>query len=137
MHDFCSLILNVMKATMILLTTIIQLMPINYSIVDDISSALRNGQTSTITKYFANSVDVTILEDQSFVDKRSASSKVNNFFSDKKISGYKIIHKGKSKGKDSVYTIGNLNTDKGKYQIYIFISGHNGTYQIEEIKIEN
>lgn len=126
-----------MKATMIFLIMISQLIFTDYSIVENISTALRNGQASTITKYFANSVDVTILEDQSFLDKRSASTKVNTFFSDKKIIGYKVIHEGKSKGKDSVYTIGNLNTDKGKYQIYMFITGQNGTYQIEEIKIEN
>ena len=97
---------------------------------------MKSGNTADINQYFANSVDVTILEFQDFLDKQATVKRVNAFFSDKTISGYKIIHEGKSKGKDSVYTIGTLKTDKGDFKIYMFITFQNGKHLIEEIKIE-
>ena len=107
------------------------------NVIANISSALKSGNTSAINQYFANSVDVTILDFQDFLDKGATIAKVNAFFADKSISGYKIIHEGKSKGRDSVYTIGTLKTQQGNYKIYMFITtSHEGSNFIEEIKIE-
>ena len=125
-----------MKAIIIFSILLGQLIGVEASVIDTISSALRNGQPSSLNQYYAGSVDVTILDFQDFVDKGTAISKVNNFFNGKVVTGYKIIHEGKSKGKDSVYTIGALTTDKGKYQVYMFITSKDGKYFIEEIKIE-
>jgi len=106
------------------------------SVVDTISTALRSGNTSEINKYFANSVDVTILDYHDFLNKTSTIKKVNEFFNNKSVNSYKIIHEGKSKGRDSVYTIGTLSTNEGAFKIYMFITSKGGQHFIEEIKIE-
>ena len=125
-----------MKALLIISFLVGSLFTDSASVIDNISLALRSGNTAEINQYFANSVDVTILDFQDFLDKRSTVQRVNAFFANKSINGYKIIHEGKSKGKDSVYTIGTLKTDKGDYKIYMFITSKDGKHFIEEIKIE-
>jgi len=125
-----------MKALLIISFLASSLFTNSASVIDTISSALRSGRTSEINQYFANSVDVTILDFQDFLDKGATVQKVNAFFAGKSISGYKVIHEGKSKGKDSVYTIGTLTTDQGDYKIYMFITTKGDKYFIEEIKIE-
>lgn len=113
-----------------------QLVGVDSSVVDKISTAIRSGEATSLNQYYASAVDVTILNFQDFLDKSSASKKVNDFFNGKKVMGYKVNHEGKSKGKDSVYTIGTLSTDQGDFQMYMFISSKAGKYFIEEIKIE-
>ena len=109
---------------------------IDTSIVDQISQALRAGETSVLNAYYAPSVDVTIMDYQGFLDKTTVHQKVNQFFSNHTIEKYEIVHEGKSKGSDSVYTIGTLYTNQGKYRVYLFITTRNGKDRIEEIKIE-
>lgn len=106
------------------------------NVIENISTALKSGNTQAINQYFATSVDVTILDYQDFLDKSTAIRKVSAFFSNKSINSYKIIHEGKSKGRDSVYTIGTLTTKQGKFKIYMFITATSGNNFIEEIKIE-
>jgi len=108
----------------------------NTSVVESISSAIRSGDSNQISEYLGSTVDVTILDFHGFVDKATTTRKVNEFFQDKSIDGYKIIHTGKSKGKESVYTIGKLKTDKGQFNIYMFITENMDNHTIQEIKIE-
>lgn len=125
-----------MKALLIISFLIGTLNTDSASVIDNISAALKSGNTAEVNKYFANSVDVTILDYQDFLEKGATIQKVNSFFADKEVTGYKIIHEGKSKGKDSVYTIGTLKTDQGEFKIYMFITSQGGKHLIEEIKIE-
>ena len=126
-----------MKALLIISFLLSSLITDSASVIDNISSALKSGNTTAINQYFANSVDVTILDFQDFLDKGATVRRVNAFFSGKSLTGYKIIHEGKSKGKDSVYTIGTLKTDKRDFKIYMFITSKDGKHFIEEIKIES
>lgn len=121
---------------MIITFIAVQLLPNSGSVVDSISSAIRSGDTDQISSYFGTAVDVTILDFHGFVDKATTTEKVNQFFSDKSVDTYKVIHSGKSKGKESVYTIGQLKTDQGQYKVYMFITELNGSHTIQEIKIE-
>jgi len=125
-----------MKALMIISFLTVQLFSSSNTAVDTISTALRTGDSKQISEYFGTSVDVTILDFHGFVDKATTTKKVNEFFSDKAVDGYKVIHSGKSKGKESVYTIGQLKTDKGVYKVYMFISELKDSHIIQEIKIE-
>lgn len=126
-----------MKALLIISLLTVSWVSDNASVVDTISTALRSGDTKEVNKYFANSVDVTIIDYQDFLNRNNTIQRVNAFFSNKQVTGYDIIHEGKSKGKDSVYTIGTLITDKGDYKIYMFITTKNKNHFIEEIKIES
>jgi len=125
-----------MKALLIISFLAVQLSNSGVSVVDTISTALRTGDSKQISEYFGTAVDVTILDFHGFVDKATTTQKVNEFFSDKSVNGYKVIHSGKSKGKESVYTIGQLKTDKGLYKVYMFITEFKNNHVIQEIKIE-
>ncbi|NND80261.1 MAG: DUF4783 domain-containing protein [Maribacter sp.] len=125
-----------MKALMVISLLTSWLNGIDSSVVENISHALRSGDIAVLDDYYAPSVDVTILYYQGFLNKSAVSSKVEKFFSSHSIDRYEIIHEGKSKGSDSVYTIGTLFTNQGKYRVYMFITIRDGKDQIEEIKIE-
>lgn len=125
-----------MKALMILIFLFNNSSGFDASIIDSISNALRTGEIEKINQYYAGTVDVTILNEQGFFTKNIAIQKVTSFFKAKEIVGYGIVHEGKSKGKDSVYTIGILSTQKGDFRIYMFITSKGDKHYIEEIKIE-
>ena len=125
-----------MNALMIISLILTHLVGFDNSVIETITAALKSGQVEKINQYYASTVDVTILQDQGFFSKSVATQKVASFFNGRAVQDYNIVHEGKSKGKDSVYTIGNLITNDGDYRVYMFITTKGEKHYIEEIKIE-
>ncbi|MBT8220928.1 MAG: DUF4783 domain-containing protein [Bacteroidia bacterium] len=125
-----------MNALMIISLLFTHIGGFDASVIESISAALKSGQVEKINQYYSSTVDVTILQDQGFYPKNVATQKVLSFFKGRQVKDYSIVHEGKSKGKDSVYTIGNLTTNDGDYRVYMFITTKGDKHFIEEIKIE-
>lgn len=97
---------------------------------------MRKGKVMLLEKHLADAVDVTVLEDQAFLQKEKAVDRVNTFFTTLSVKNYSVSHRGTSKGAKSLYTIGTLQTDKGNFEVYMYLSVEDGMHRIEEIKIE-
>ena len=82
-----------------------------------ITKAISDGDAATLGNYFDASVELTVLDKQDVLDKTQATEAVKNFFLKNKPRAYNMVHQGTSKGNASHYTIGDMQTASGNYQI--------------------
>lgn len=102
----------------------------------DVNTALRNGDAQSLAAYFDDKVELCILYDENVVPRTVAVRKLADFFSENRVSSFEARHSGASKGKDSNYTIGQLNTSKGKYRVVLYFDSRAGKEVIQEFRIE-
>ncbi len=102
--------------------------------LDDIANALRSGDARTVSRYFGNTVDLTIISQEEVYSKVQAEQVLRDFFSKNTPRSFTIIHKGESK-EGARYAIGTLVTSQGStYRTYFFIKQQGNTAIIQELR---
>ena len=89
------------------------------TISDNLSNAIKNGDSQKIANHFGSSVDLSTPDNEGVYSKMQAQLILKNFFTKNKPTGFKVVHNGNSKN-NSHYSIGNLTTAKTKFRVYIF-----------------
>ena len=107
-------------------------------IADDISGALKSGNTKEISKYFNTNVSLTIgktvLEDN--YSKVQAEQILTEFFSKNTPKVFNILQKGGSRD-GSKYAIGLMETKQGAlFRTYFVIKNVSGQNYIVELRLE-
>ena len=103
-------------------------------IFEDIGSSIRSGDAQSISKFFGNSVDLTIINKEEMYSKAQAEQMLKDFFSKNTPVSFAIIHKGVSK-EGSKYAIGSLVTAQGTtYRTYFYIKQSGNNYYIQELR---
>ena len=103
-------------------------------LLDDIANALRSGEAKSVSKYFGNSVDLTIINQEEVYSKVQAEQVLRDFFSKNQPRWFTIIHKGESK-EGARYAIGSLITTQGvSYRTYFYIKQQVGNSIIQELR---
>jgi len=112
--------------------------PLSESLPDmsGITKALRSGDATTLASFFAEDVELAVMEDEDMYAKDEAEKLLADFFSQNKPKSFSQVHKGTSRGEDSHYVIGDLVAGSKTYRIYIYLKETGDTYQIEELRIE-
>ena len=85
-------------------------------ISDDLVTAFKNGDSTTIANYFDVSVDLSIPENEGVFSNTQAKLVLKTFFLKNKPTDFTVVHNGDSKN-NSHYTIGNLKTLKGTLEL--------------------
>lgn len=104
--------------------------------LDSISKALSKGDSTTLSQYFDDSVEISIMDEEDIYDKSEAKAIISGFFSKNAPSSFNQVHKGTSKGKDSHYCIGNLKAGGTTFRVYLYMKVLGGSYVIQEIRID-
>lgn len=104
--------------------------------LDAIVNAIRKGDAQSLGTYLNTSVDISILDVEKTYSKNEAIKVIGDFFKKNPPSNFTEIHKGTSKGKDSHYCIGNLDTNNNSYRVYIYLKKHGSQYLIEELSFD-
>ena len=107
-----------------------------FPIADEIAAALKTGNAEEIAKYFSESVDLSIPENEGVFSKVQAQLILKTFFSKHQPSNFKQVHQGDSKN-NSHYSIGNLTTTNGTFRTYILYKEINNSTVIVELRIES
>jgi len=107
---------------------------VNAQIPDDIISSIRSGNSTKLSKYFNQNVELLVLDFECSCSKSQAQQVVNDFFTKYPPSKFTIIHQG-GKG-DSNYAIGNLETKNGKFRVNFMIKTINQVTFIHQLIIE-
>lgn len=100
-------------------------------ILDDVANALRSGDAKAVSRYFGNTIDLTIINQEEVYSKVQAEQILRDFFTKNTPRSFTIIHKGESK-EGARYAIGTFITSQGvQYRTYFYIkqSGLAGTIQ--------
>jgi hypothetical protein len=105
-------------------------------ISDDIAVAIRSGNASAISKYFAASVDLKVLDQENIYSKAQAELIIRDFFSRHTLKAFSIAHKSALKN-DSQFAIGSLETTSGKFRINFVMKTVGATSTITQFRIEH
>lgn len=102
--------------------------------IDGVISALRSGNSSELSKYFDENVDITLPDKSDSYSKAQAQLIVKDFFNNNGIKGFELRHKGDSPG--GHYCSGTLQTSAGNFRTNVFMKNKNGKELLKEIRFQ-
>src|SRR5688500_20408092 len=74
--------------------------------IDDVVTAMRNGNASQLSKYFDTRVDITVPGKSDNYSKSQAELILKDFFSSNEVKNLQVKHKGKQNGSEFCIEIG-------------------------------
>jgi len=105
-------------------------------VCDEIGNAIRAGDSKQLASYFANTIDLTILNREDSYSKTQAELIVRDFFTKNPPKSFTVVHKGTSK-EGTLYGIGTLVTTKGgAFRTSFFAKQSGEKYFIQELRFE-
>lgn len=104
--------------------------------LDAITKALNTGDVSTLSQYFADNVEVSILDNEQLYSKAKATEVVRGFFDSCKPRSFSQVHQGTSRENSDQYCIGNLSASSGAYRVYIYLKMNGSSATIQEIRFD-
>jgi Domain of unknown function (DUF4783) len=103
-------------------------------ILDEIATSLRSGDARSVSRYFGNTIDLTIITQEEVYSKVQAEQILKDFFAKNHPRSFSIIHKGESK-EGARYAIGSLVTSAGQtFRTYFYIKQQGNNAIIQELR---
>src|SRR5690242_20620929 len=100
--------------------------------IDEVIGALRSGNSSELSRYFDENVDLTLPDKSDSYSKAQAQLIVKDFFMNNGVKGFDLKHKGDSPG--GHFCIGTLQTNSGNFRTNVFMKIKSGREVIKEIR---
>tara|TARA_R110001592_G_scaffold6096_1_gene33092 strand:- start:987 stop:1370 length:384 start_codon:yes stop_codon:yes gene_type:complete len=122
---------NLFLGLLLIISTTIIALPLNSNIVN----ALKTGNATELSKFMEASIDLSIPENEGVFSKTQSTIILKTFFFKNKPSDFKVLNSGDAKN-NTHYAIGNLETVKGQFRVYILYKEINGKSTIVELRIE-
>ncbi len=105
-----------------------------YSSVQDVVNALKSGNAALVSKYFDNTIDITLSDKSNSYSKSQAELVLKDFFITNGVKNFNVIHTGDNAG--SQYCIGTLQTKKGTFRTTIYMKQKGDKQVLQELKFE-
>jgi antitoxin component YwqK of YwqJK toxin-antitoxin module len=102
--------------------------------ITPIVSAIKSGNAAEVSKYFDNSVEITLPDKSNSYSKSQAQLVLQEFFKNNPVKDFKIIHQSENEG--SEYCIGNLTTTNGVFRTTIFVKQKGQKDLVQELRFE-
>jgi hypothetical protein len=100
-----------------------------------ISIAIKAGNAAELAKFMNSTVELLLLEKEDFYKKNVAETILKDFFNEYHTKDFVIRHQGASS--DAQYAIGNLETEKGNFRVYLLLKKVSQELLIHIIRIES
>lgn len=97
--------------------------------------AIKAGNAAELSKYLNSTVELQLLDKEDFYKKNVAESILKDFFSTYPTKDFIVRHQGAKN--DAQYAIGNLETEKGDFRVYILLKKVDQELLIHLIRIES
>lgn len=104
--------------------------------LEAISIALNSGDVETLSKYFADNVEISIQDKEQVYPKAKAGEVLRTFFEANKPKSFSQVHKGTSRESSDQYCIGNLSAATGSYRVYLYLKVTGNAVNIQEIRMD-
>ena len=101
---------------------------------DEVVKAIKAGDASEVSKYFDNTVEITLPEKSSSYSKTQGRLVLRDFFASNTVKDFEILHKSDNSG--SQYCIGNLKTVNGTFRTTIFMKQKGSAEVIQSLSFE-
>lgn len=103
--------------------------------IDDVISALRNGNATELSKYIDNNIELAMPAKTDHYSRQQAIVILQDFFSNNGVKGFEMKHKGDNGG--SQFCIGTLSSRSGSFRTTVFLTEKNGRLLIKEIRFQS
>jgi len=107
---------------------------ISQNSIDDVISAMKSGNASTLAKYFDNYIDITMPDKSNNYSKSQGELVLKDFFSTNEVKGFEVRHKGNNDNGE--YCIGTLQTKNGSYRATVYMRLKGSKQVIQDIRIQ-
>jgi hypothetical protein len=104
------------------------------SIIDGVIGALKSGNAGEFGNYFDNNIQLTLPDKADTYSKAQAQNIVKDFFSNNKVKGFEVKHKGEQNGGE--YCIGTLTTTQGNFRTTVFAKNKGGKQLVNEVRFQ-
>ena len=104
---------------------------------DDAVAAVKTGNAREVAKYFAENVDLKILDKEDVYSKAQAELILKDFFTKNPVKSFTLLHKGTSKNGDQ-FAIGTYETSSGKkFRTYFLFKKDGAKLLIQQLRFES
>ena len=102
--------------------------------IDQVITALHQGDATELAKYFDESVEITLPEKSDNYSKAQAIMILKDFFNNNGVKSFEVKHKGEQGG--GQFCIGTLQTKAGNYRTTVFMKMKSKSQFIKEIRFQ-
>ncbi len=102
--------------------------------IDEVIGALRSGNSSELSKHFAESIELTLPDKSDSYSRAQAQLIVKDFFKNNGVKGFELKHKGDAP--DGHYCIGTLQTNAGSFRTHVLMKSTSGKELVKEIRFQ-
>ena len=106
----------------------------NFVGINDVVNAIKSGNAVSVSKYFDNTVEITINSKSTNYSKAQAEVVLRDFFANNTVKSFSVLHQGESGG--SEFCIGTLSTSNGSYRTTLNLKHKGDKQTLQEIKFE-
>jgi hypothetical protein len=99
-----------------------------------VANALKSGNAGEVSKYFDNTIEMSLSETSKSFSKNQAQLVLRQFFSNNPVKDFKVIHESENEG--SQYCIGNLTTTNGVFRTTIYMKQKGDKQLVQEMRFE-
>ena len=117
-----------------MLNALVLLQVLGQTVPKGLSEAMGQGDASTMSEYFHQSLEMSILEQDYECSKNQATRIMESFFKKHKPTGFTVSFEGTKE--QSKYAIGTLSTSDGTYRVNLFFISKEGLRLIYYLSIE-
>jgi len=104
-------------------------------IINEIAAAISDANAGTLAKYFNETVDITLPDNEGTYSKSQAELIMKDFFSKNPPDTFEIKHQGSS-NKGSIYAIGTYSTANVSYRNYMLLKKISEDLKITQFRLE-
>src|SRR3978361_2034218 len=101
---------------------------------NEVVKAIKSGNSTEVSKYFDNTVEISLPDKSNSYSKSQAELVLRDFFATHSVKNFEVLHKSDTPG--SQYCIGNLETDNGKFRTTIFMKQKGDRELVQELRFE-
>ena len=105
-----------------------------FTSLNEVINAIKGGNASAVSKYFDNSIDITVNGKITNYSKPQGEVVLRDFFANNTVKGFSVLHQGESAG--SQFCIGMLVTSNGSYRTTLNLKQKGDKQILQEIKFE-
>lgn len=105
-----------------------------YDVFVPISKYIRQGDAARLSAWFADNLEITIISSTNDSSKNQARQILKSFFDTYSPRSFTISHKASRA--NMKYALGTLNAGGEVFLVTIFVNYNEGTYEIQQIKID-
>lgn len=102
--------------------------------LNEVIKAIKTGDATEVSKYFDNTVEITLPQKSNSYSKRQALLVLRDFFNENQVKNFDVIHQSEKEG--SEYCIGTLTTTNGSFRTTIFMKQSGAKQLIQELRFE-